>query len=297
MDRLDAMTVVVAVAEKGSLSAAARHLDMPLPTVSRKLSDLETHLKARLFNRSTRRLVLTDAGADYFAACKRIIEEVNEAERTVGGEFSTPKGEMVISAPILFGRLHVLPAISAFLNAYPQVRVRLVQSDRWVNLLEDRIDLALRIGELAESRLVATRCGVTRQIVCASPQYLADHGTPKRPDDLADHSLIAFEGLASADHWSFKVDDANAEVAIRPRLAVTTADAAIDAALSGLGLTRVLSYQVQQALDSGKLVAVLKRFELPPVPISLVYSKQRHLPVKVRAFLDFVAPRLRAALA
>jgi DNA-binding transcriptional LysR family regulator len=297
MDRIDAMTVAVAVGEAGSLSAAARRLRMPLPTVSRRLSDLEAHLNTRLFNRSTRHLTPTEPGQAYLKACKRILEDVSETERAAAGEFSTPKGDLVISAPIVFGRLHVLPMIIAFLKTYPEVQVRFVQSDRLVNLLEDHVDLAVRIGELADSQLIATRCGSTRRVVCASPDYYAAAGTPRAPLDLAHHSLIAFETLGSADSWSFRAGDASLSIPIRPRLVVNTAEAAIDAALAGAGLTRVLSYQVEAALAAGTLVTALKRFEPPAAPVSLVYTNQRRLPFKVRAFLDFAAPRLRAGLA
>ncbi len=296
MDRLDAMSVVVAVGEGGSLSAAARRLEMPLPTVSRKISDLEAHLNTRLFNRSTRRLTLTDSGEGYLLACKRILEDVAEAERAAGGEFSTPKGDLVISAPIVFGRLHVLPTITAFLEAYPEVHVRLVQGDRLINLLEDHVDVAVRIGELADSTLIATRCGSTRRVVCASPGYLAECGTPKHPTELASHAVIAFEGLTSADSWVFRADRSDVSVPIRPKLFVNTAEAAIDAAIAGVGLTRVLSYQIEHALKAGALVTALQAFESAPAPISLVYPSQRRLPLKVRAFLDFAAPRLRARL-
>ncbi len=297
MDRIDAMTVAIAVGEAGSLSAAARRLHMPLPTVSRRLSDLEAHLNTRLFNRSTRHLTPTEPGQAYLKACKRILEDVSETERAAAGEFSTPKGDLVISAPIVFGRLHVLPMIIAFLKTYPEVQVHFVQSDRLVNLLEDHVDLAVRIGELADSRLIATRCGSTRRVVCASPDYFAAAGTPRAPLELAHHSLIAFETLGSADSWSFRAGGANFSIPIRPRLVVNTAEAAIDAALAGAGLTRVLSYQVEAALAAGTLVTTLKRFEPPAAPVNLVYTNQRRLPLKVRAFLDFAAPRLRARLA
>ena len=291
------MTVVVAVGEAGSLSAAARRLHMPLPTVSRRLSDLEAHLNTRLFNRSTRHLTPTEPGQVYLKACKRILEDVSETERAAAGEFSTPRGDLVISAPIVFGRLHVLPMIIAFLKTYPEVQVRFVQSDRLVNLLEDHVDLAVRIGELADSQLIATRCGSTRRVLCASPDYYAAAGTPRNPAELAHHSLIAFETLGSADSWTFRANGADLSVPILPRLIVNTAEAAIDAAIAGAGLTRVLSYQVEAALAAGTLVSALKRFEPPAVPVSLVYTNQRRLPLKVRAFLDFAAPRLRARLA
>ena len=296
MDRLDAMSAVVAVGEAGSFSAAARHLGMPLPTLSRRVSDLEAHLNTRLFNRSTRRLSLTDAGQAYLQACKRILDEVTEAERSASGEFNAPRGELVISAPIVFGRLHVLPMIGAFLKAYPDVRVRFVQSDRLINLLEEHVDLAVRIGDLVDSNLIAARVGSTRRVVCASPSYLAEFGTPKHPTEVPAHQMISFEGLTSPDTWVFKTDSAEIPIPIRPKLIVNTAEAAIDAAIDGVGLTRVLSYQIEHAIETGALATILKRFEPAPAPINLVYPSQRRLPIKLRAFLDFAAPRLRARL-
>jgi len=296
MDRLDAMSVVVAVGEGGSLSAAARRLGVPLPTVSRRVSDLETHLNTRLFNRSTRRLTLTDAGQAYLHACKRILEDVTETERAASGEFNAPRGDLVISAPIVFGRLHVLPTITAFLKVYPDVRIRFVQGDRLINLLEEHVDLAIRIGNLADSGLVATRCGSTRRVVCGSPGYFGEFGTPKHPTDLGAHAVISFEGLSSPDTWVFKAEPTEIAVPIRPKLTVNTAEAAIDAAIEGVGLTRVLSYQIERAVKAGVLVTTLKRFEPAPTPISLVYPSQRRLPLNVRAFLDFAAPRLRTRL-
>ena len=296
MDRLDAMSVVVAVQELGSLSAAARQLRMPLPTVSRKVSDLEAHLNARLFNRSTRRLTLTDAGEAYIAACKRILEDVRETEHIAGGEFSTPRGELVISAPIVFGRLHVLPVITAFFKAFPEVSVRLVLTDRLLGLLEDHIDLALRIGQLADSTLTAMRCGTTRRVVCGSPGYFSENGTPKHPDDLASHDAIIFESVTASNVWVFATDRSEVAVSMRRKLIVNNSEAAIDAAIAGAGVTRVLSYQIERAVNAGTLASILKRFEPDSLPISMVYMNQRRLPLKVRAFLDFAAPRLRARL-
>jgi DNA-binding transcriptional LysR family regulator len=290
------MGIAVMVQELGSLSAAARRLQMPLPTVSRKISDLEAHLNARLFNRSTRRLTLTDAGETYIAACKRILEEVRETEHTVSGEFTTPRGELVISAPIVFGRIHVLPVIAAFFQAYPEVTVRLSLNDRMVGLLDDHVDLALRIGELKDSRLIATRCGSTRRVVCGSPEYFSQHGTPKHPSDLSSHAAVIFDNVTSSNAWVFAAGRADIAVSMRRQLIVNTSEAAIDAAIAGIGVTRVLSYQIEHAIKSGTLVAVLKRFEPESLPISLVYDNQRRVPLKLRAFLDFAAPRLRARL-
>ncbi len=292
------MSLFASVVEAGSLSAAGRKLGMSLPTVSRKISELESHIHARLLIRDTRKLVLTDAGASYLAACKRIIESVDEAERKAMGEYSAPKGELIIAAPIVFGRLHVVPIIAEFLKIYPDVDVQLLLDDRPLNLLDYRIDLAVRVGELKDSTLIAARIGRIRNVVCASPGYLAKHGTPRSPQELERHNCInfTFAALTSADAWSFKVGNSDISMRIRSRLIVNTAEAAIDAAVADLGLTRVLSYQVKSAIASGALVRVLTKFECAPMPITLVYTGQRLLPLKLRAFLDFAAPRFRVRL-
>jgi len=295
MDRLDAMSVLVAVAESGSFSAASRKLGAPLPTVSRKVAELEAHLNARLLTRTTRRLTLTDAGETYVAACKRILEQVAEAERAASGEYVTPRGDLVVAAPIVFGRLHVLPPVNEFLGAYPEIDVRLTLSDRNVHLIDDHIDLAVRIGALADSSMVATRVGALRRVICASPDYLARVGVPKVPDDLSMLACVNFDGFTSSAAWTFGAKDKRVErtVPIRARLAVNTAEAAVDAAIAGIGVTRVLSYQAAQAVAEGKLKIVLAAYEPEPVPINLVYIGQGLLPLKMRAFLDFVAPRIR----
>ncbi len=280
----------------GSLSAAGRKLGMPLATVSRKLSDLETHLKARLLNRSTRQLTLTDAGREYLAACKRILEDVTEAERAAAGEFTEPRGELVITAPIVFGRSHVLPVIADFLKVYPEVDVRLVQGDRMLNLLEEHVDLAVRIGTLPDSRLTATRLGVTRRVVCASPRYFSEHGTPQSPRELSAHRCISFDPISAAQSWSFRIDGAEVAVPVRSRLVANTAEAARDAAIAGVGVTRVLCYQLHDALRTGTLALALCEYEPAPMPVNLVYTGQRRLPLKLRAFLDYATPRLRERL-
>ncbi|TGQ67372.1 LysR family transcriptional regulator [Mesorhizobium sp. M00.F.Ca.ET.186.01.1.1] len=297
MDRLEAMSLFIGAVEAGSLSAAARNLGIPLATVSRKISDLERHLNTRLLNRSTRRLTLTDAGHAYLAACRRILDDVGEAERTAAGEYSVPTGELVITAPVVFGRLHVLPVVTAFLAAYPDVDIRLTLADRITQLAEDHIDLAVRIGALPDSSLVALRVGAIRRVVCASPAYLAERGTPQTPEDLATHSCITFEGPGGLSAWSFASGKAEISIRVRSRLQVNTAEAAIDAAIAGVGPTRVLSYQVEAAVRSGALRILLREFEPEPWPVNLVHAGQGLLPVKLRAFLDFAAPRLRDRLA
>ncbi len=296
MDRFEAMSTLLAVVEAGSLSAAARRLGSPLSTVSRKVSELERHLQTRLLIRSSRQLTLTDAGRSYVAACRQIIDDVGEAERTAAGEYSAPRGSLVITAPIVFGRLHVLPIVVEFLAAYPDIDIRIAFADRIVHLLDDHVDLAVRIGDLPDSGLMATRLGTIRRVVCASPAYLAKHGIPSEPADLGSHQCITFDGLMSPDVWTFRSGKADIAVALRSRLVVNTAESAIDAAIAGLGITRVLSYQVATVTQVGVLALVLEAFEPPVTPVSLVYAGQGLLPLKLRAFLDFAMPRLRSVL-
>jgi len=296
MDRLDSMATLVAAVETGSLSAASRKLGMPLATVSRKVSELEAHLRTRLVNRTNRRLTLTDAGRSYVAACKRILEDIGEAERAAAGEYSAPRGGLIITAPIVFGRLHVLPVAIEFLKAYPEIDIRLALADHVVNLQEDQIDLAVRIGELPDSSLLATRVGSIRRVLCGSPAYFAEHGTPKKPGELSAHRCIAFEGLTSPDIWTFGTGKSVVSVPVHSRLVVNTAEAAIDAAIANVGITRVLSYQVASAIGDGALVIALRAFEPAPLPVSLVFAGHGMLPLKLRAFLDFATPRLKARL-
>ncbi len=294
MDRLASMSILVTAVEEGSLSAAARRLRTPLATVSRKVSELEAHLKTRLLHRSSRQLALTDAGRAYVEACRRILEDVGEAERAASGEYGAPKGELIITAPIVFGRLHVLPIVTDFLKAFADIDIRLVLADRVLNLVEDHVDLAVRIGALPDSSLVATRVGSIGQVVCGSPAYFADRGTPQSPAELRSHDCITFEGLVSTHAWTFSTGKSPTDVAIRSRLTLNTAEAAIDAAMAGVGIARVLSYQCANAVAAGALTVVLKSFEPAPWPVSLVYAGQRFLPLKLRAFLDFATPRLKA---
>jgi DNA-binding transcriptional LysR family regulator len=294
MNRLESMSILVAVVDSGSLSAAARRLGMPLATVSRKVGELESHLKTRLLHRTTRQLSLTDAGSSYVAACRRILEEIGEAERAATGEYAEPKGDLVVTAPVVFGRLHVVPVIASFLAHYPAINISLVFTDRVVHLMDEHADVAIRIGDLPDSSLMATGVGTVRRVICASPAYLATHGVPARPRDLAGHECITFEVLASMRAWVFGSGKSELSVPVRSRLAVNTAEAAIEAAILGVGLIRVLSYQVANAISDNALRVVLDTFESAPLPINLVHKGQAPLPLKLRAFLDFVTPRLRA---
>jgi DNA-binding transcriptional LysR family regulator len=295
LDRLEAMSLLVAVAEAGSLSAAGRKLSVPLPTVSRKISDLEAHLNTLLLTRSTRKLALTDSGAAYVAAARRILDEVNEAERAASGEQAAPRGDLVITASVVFGRLHVLPVIAEFLSQWPEINVRLVLADRNLHLIDDHIDISVRIGALVDSALVATQVGTVRSVVCGSPAYFAAHGAPKRPEDLSALTAVTFDPLSSSQHWIFR--DPKSKRPVRSRLSVNTAETAIDGAAAGLGVTRVLSYQVAKAVLEGRIQIVLAEYEPAPLPVSLIHARHELTPLKVRMLLDFAAPRLRARLA
>ncbi len=299
MDRLEAMTILLKVVEAGSFSAAGRQLRIPLPTVSRKIADLEAHLKAQILVRTTRKLSLTSVGAEYIAATKRILEQLDDAETAATGEFVSARGELVITAPIMFGRLHVLPIVGGFLAAYPDVNIRLMLSDRNAHLIGDNIDLAVRIGDLPDSSLVATRVGAVRRVVCGSPDYFASHGKPKKPEDLSSHVAVTFEMMGGIENWDFAVPSKKLaqSVPVRSRLATSTAEAAIDAAVAGVGVTRVLSYQSALAVMQGKLEIVLARYELNPLPVNLVHTGQSLQPLKMRVFLDYALPRLRKRIA
>lgn len=297
MNRLEAMSTLLAAVDAGSLSAASRKLGVPLATVSRRVSDLEAALGTKLLVRTSRRIDTTDAGRSYVAACREILAAVDQAERTAAGEYAAPRGEIVVTAPIVFGRLHVLPVIVGFLDTYPEIDVRLVLTDRVTNFIEDHVDVALRIGKLPDSSLIATRVGNVRRVVCASPDYLKRHRPPlKHPSDLQGHACITFEGLMSPAAWKFPKGKGEMSVAIRSRLIVNTAEAAIDAAIAELGVTRILSYQIADALRARTLKIVLGDFEPEPSPVSLVYPGQGLLPLKTRAFIDFATERLRFKL-
>lgn len=297
MDRLDAMSVLLSAVESGSLSKASRDLRLPLATVSRKVAELEAHLKATLLIRSAKGLELTPAGRSYVTAAKSILEQLTEAERAAAGEYTEPKGDLVVTAPIMFGRIHVLPVVTRFLEAYSEVSVGLVMTDRVTHFLEDQVDIALRIGVLPDSNLIATRLGAVRHVICASPDYLAANGIPTTLDDIAKHRLVSFQSVSALSSWIFERAGAETAVSFRSRLSVNTIDAAIDAALSGAGLVRAVSYQIADHVRAGRLAVVLEEFEPQPRPVHLVYDSQNRLPLKLRAFVDFVVPRLRERLA
>jgi DNA-binding transcriptional LysR family regulator len=271
---------------------------VPVPTLSRKVADLEAQLGTQLLTRTTRQLILTDAGVAYAAAARRILEQVDEAERQAAGEFTTPRGELVITAPVLFGRLHVLPLIADFLAQFPEVNVRLMLGDRNVNLVDDQIDMAVRIGKLPDSGMIATRVGSMRRVVCGSPKLLKGQGIPQTPEELAGMPCVTTIGVqALGPGWRFRHPGtgADTEVAISPRLA-TSAEAAVDAALRGVGLVCLRHYQVVDAVKARKLRIVLETYEAEPAPVHLIHATRGQMPLKMRRFLDFAAPRLRKAL-
>jgi DNA-binding transcriptional LysR family regulator len=298
MDRFEAMSVIIAVSETGSFSAASRKLKSPVATVSRKVSELEARLKTQLFQRSSRRVALTDAGRSYMEACKRIIEQVNDAERKVTGEYLAPKGDLAVTAPWGLGHMHLLPIAIEFLSVYPDVALRLVLTDRIVNTVDEDIDVAIRIGDLADnSRMISTRVGAVRVVVCGSPAYFAAHGPPKEPADLRDHDCITVDEGASRAAWRFMEGNRVIVAPIRSRLTVNTSEAAVEAAVTGCGLARVMSYKMEAARQAGKLSVVLESFEQETLPVHIVYPQRKLVPVKLRFFLDWVTPRLKTRLA
>ncbi len=297
MDRFEAMRTFVAAVDHGSLSAASRALGVPLPTVSRRVSDLETFLRTQLVVRTSRKLLLTDAGRAYFATARRILDDLDDAERLATGEYRMPRGDLLMTAPVMFGRLHVEPVVLEFLKAYPDINVHLTLADYDIDLAENRIDLAIRIGALPDSALVAKRLGAVSWMTCASPAYLEVRGVPGTLSDLATHDCIAFAGLNAVGSWEFMDGSKTLAISIKPRFSVNTASGAIDAALSGAGIARILSYQAARAIREGKLIPVLQSFQTTPRPVHLLHGGQPILPLKLRAFLDFAAPRLKAGIA
>jgi len=288
MDRIDAMQAFVAVADLQGFAPAARKLRLSPSAVTRLIAALEERLGARLLQRTTRSVALTDAGTRYLERARRILADVEEAELAAEGERTRPSGRLVVSAPVGFGRLHVSPVMAAYLQRYPEVAAELRLEDRVVNLVEDGIDLAVRIGILADSSLVARHVGEMRRIVVASPDYLKRHGEPKTPAEIAGHQTIQFGANAVTREWRFADGGREFRLEIAPRFACNVADAAIQYAEQGGGLTRVLAYQAAEAIRRGSLKIVLQKFEQPALPIHIVYPTSRLLSAKVRAFIDLV---------
>jgi DNA-binding transcriptional LysR family regulator len=289
MDRLDAMRIFVAVATLGSFAEAARQRRLSPSVVTRSIAQLEDELGLVLLSRTTRSVRLTERGRIYLESCQQILADIDDAERRVRGEDAEPRGELKVAAPIVFGRLHVLPIINRLLRQHEALSIRLTLSDRNIHLVEEGVDVAVRIGGLADSTLVAVKLGVVSRVLVASPAYLEQHGIPVSPAELTDHDIVAFENAGTANEWRFS--DREKFVRIEPRLAVNNADTAIAAAEVGMGITRALSYQVRASVMARRLVPVLQNFAPPPIPVSAVYPARRiasaNLTTFVRAARDY----------
>ena len=298
MDRLRAMEAFVAVVDAGGFAAAGARLRMSPPAVTRAVAALEDRLGMRLLNRTTRRVGLTEGGARYLESARRLLGEVEATERAAAGEAAAPTGHLTITASVTFGRMHLVALVAAFLRVEPRVTASVLMVDRVVHLVDEGVDLAVRIGALPDSSLVAHRVGETRRLLVASPEYLACRGAPARPEDLKAHDVIAFTGLMPGREWRHLAADGRpAAVALSPRLTVNDAAAALAAAERGEAIAVALSYMVAPQLAEGRLRPVLERFAAAPVPVQIVYPQARLLAPKIRAFVDFAAPRLRRSLA
>lgn len=296
MDKMEAIISFVEVARCGCFSRASRSIGVPLPTVSRRVAELEEALGARLFHRSTRQVVLTEAGNEYFQTCQRLLDELKEADEKVGGEYRSPRGELCVTAPFGFGRVHLQPVALEFLKAYPDIDLKLMLVDRVVDLVAEHVDVALRISELADSSMVAKNVGQIGMVVYGAPGYLEQYGVPEHPDDLINHSAISWAALGPFKTWLFRESGVDTMFPIRVRVTTTMPDSALEAAVEGLGLVQLTTYQAADAVRAGKLVPVLRDFECPSTPVNLVYPSNRSVPLKLRAFLDFAAPRLAVRL-
>jgi len=290
MDRIDNVAVFAEVADRGSFAKAARHLNRSPAAVTRAVAELEARLGVRLLNRTTRVVSVTEPGQRFLAGARRVLADLTEIEQAAIGQGIAPRGELRLTAPIVFGRRHVLPLVTDFLTQFPEVSVRLALFDRPVDLVEEGIDAAIRIGTLGNTSAIATRVGALRRVVVAAPVYLKRRGMPKAPRDIATHDTIAFLGMDGVERWVFA---GGVEAPIKPRLIVNTAEAAVDAAVSGFGITRMLSYQAADALSDKLLVRLLRDHEGDEIPVHVVYPDGRHPPPRLRAFLDALVPQLR----
>ena len=297
MDRLAAMRVFVAVVDAQGFSAASRALSMALPTVCRKVAELESHLGAQLLVRSTRKVTVTDSGRRYYEEVRRILDDVGDAESRVSGEFQAPKGRLSITAPTLFGRLHALPIIDDFMKIHPDISVRLMLTNYVVDLLEEHIDLGIRIGALSDRSSVTLEVRSVRQIVCASPGYLSQHGRPLSPRDLSRHLCVTFPSAGTPPDWAFKMPSGKIRrFPVSTRLTLNSIEGNVQSAFRGGGLVQLYAYQAAPHLAEGTLETVLDRYEIEPTPVNIVYPHGRLVPLKVRAFIDFALPRLRDRL-
>ncbi len=293
MDRFHSMAVFVAVAEEESFSVAARRLNMSPPAVTRAIATLEEHLGVKLLTRTTRYVRATDAGQRYLESARRLLVEADEADEAAAGVHASPRGQLSVTAPVMFGSMHVMPGIVEFLTRYPDVSVNAVFLDRVVNLLEEGIDAGVRIGELPDSTLRAIPVGSVRRVICASPGYLAQHPEINEPRDLARQTIISASPVSPNFGWHLRTGKPNNNVKVQPRLTVTNNAAAIEAALTGFGITQLMSYQVAAHLTTGQLVRLLPEFEPPALPIHVIHLEGRQASAKVRALVDVLVDQLR----
>ena len=296
MDKLQAMSVFVQIADRGSLTAAAAALGKSLPSVVRILASLEADLQTRLFNRTTRRVALTEEGRLYLENCRRILAEIDDAELALGKSRTEPRGVIKVTAPVRFGEMHVAPVVNRFLRQFPQMAVRLVLLDRMIDMLEEGIDVAVRIAPLADSTLIAKPIGRIRQVICASPGLLARVGPPERPEELVDRPCVQFTGLTTGAAWRFQENGKSLHVAVEGNLSCNQARPAVGACIAGLGFGRFLCYQVMPAVRRGELELVLTDFEPEALPLSLVFLENRLLSTRVRTFVDWMAEALPGSL-
>lgn len=294
MDRLQAMTTFVAVVDSGGFASAARKLNLSPPVVTRAVAELEERLGLRLLTRTTRFVRVTDAGARFAEDCRRILADLEEAETVATGTHAAPRGTLSLTAPVLFGQLHVTPILVRYLQQYPEVDAQCLFLDRVVNVVEEGIDVAVRIGELPDSSLQAARVGRVRRVLVAAPAYLKAHGVPQRPEDLARHTIASATGVTPVSDWRFSDGGKPLMQRLQPRMRTTTNDSAIAAAVAGLGITRLLSYQVAAHVQGGSLQIVLEDFETAPLPVHVVHHEGRRASQKVRAFVDLAVDSLRA---
>ena len=294
MDKLEAMRVFTTVAECQSFVSASRELDLSAPAVTRSIAQLEQSLGVKLFNRTTRQVRLTDVGKRYYEDARRILEDVDQAEATASGSYAEPKGVLALTAPVLFGQKYIVPVIAEYLQQNPAVSVDAVFYDRVSNILDEGLDVAIRIGHLKDSSLYATQVGSIQRVVCASPEYLQKYGTPQQPSDLAGHDIIHALTVEPSTTWRFESARGKESVKLSPRLRYNQNSAAIATACMGLGITRVMSYQVAEELNQGSLTRILPDFESAPVPIHIVYMEGRQTNAKIRSFVDLAVERLRA---
>lgn len=296
MDRIQQMSVFVGVAEQASFAAVARQMGLSTATVTRAVASLESRLGVLLVVRTTRNMRLTAAGQRFAIDCRRLLAELDEAQSAARGLHAQPKGLLTVTAPQMFGALHVTPVLTRFLSQYPCVEIRGILVDRVLPMLEEGIDVAVRIGALPDSSLTAIPVGSVRRMVCASAAYLAKHGAPLHPDDLRQHSTISTSSSERAPQWPFRMDGQLHSVNVGSRLNLTSFQAAIGAAVQGFGLTQVPSYQIHQHLQDGRLECVLQAFEIAPEPVHVVYLEGRRGSAKVRSFVDLCVNALRQDL-